>query len=147
MSLRDGTKKMSKSDPSDLSRIALTDDADMIAKKIRKAKTDSEPLPDNIKDLEHRAEALNLVSIFAALSDREKNDVCAEYAGRGFADFKEPLIDLAVEKLTPITCELSKLMADISYVDQVLAEGASRAKEVSDPILKDVHKILGFVVA
>ncbi len=147
MSLRDGTKKMSKSDPSDLSRIALTDDADTIAKKFRKAKTDAEPLPDNIKDLENRPEALNLVSIFAALSDRDKNEICAEYAGKGFADFKTSLTELAVNKLAPVTIEMAKLMADVTYVDQVLADGAERAKKLSEPVLKDVYKMLGFVGA
>lgn len=145
MSLRDGSKKMSKSDPSDLSRISLTDDADLIVKKFRKARTDSEPLPDNVEALASRPEALNLVSIYAALADQDKAEICKEYAGRGFADFKIALSDLAVDRLAPITLEMTKLMADVSYVDQVLAEGAEKARALSSPILRDVHKILGFV--
>src|SRR5215469_15201759 len=112
MSLRDGTKKMSKTDESDYSRINLVDDADAIAQKIRKAKTDPNPLPDSEKGLEGRPEAENLLNIFAALSDRARDDVIAQFAGQTFSTFKNDLADLAVEKLTPIAAEMRRLLAD-----------------------------------
>lgn len=145
MSLRDGTAKMSKSDPSENSRINLTDDRDVIAKKIRKAKTDSEPLPENVDDLGERAEAKNLISIFAALNNQEISEVCRQYAGKGFADFKKDLAELSVEVLGPITDEMRRLMAEKSFIDSILKEGAEKADEISRPILRSVHEIVGFI--
>ena len=143
MSLRDGASKMSKSDNSDASRINLTDDADTIAHKIRRARTDPEPLPDTPDGLAGRAEAANLIGIFAALSDRTAADVLAEYGGRGFADFKPALSDLAVAVLSPIAGELQRLTADPAYVDSVLASGAERAAAIANPVLDEVHEIVG----
>ncbi|PHZ86001.1 tryptophan--tRNA ligase [Paremcibacter congregatus] len=145
MSLRDGNSKMSKSDPSDNSRINMTDDRDTIAKKIRKAKTDSEPMAETPDGLEGRAEAKNLISIFAALSDRSVADICTEYGGQGFAQFKSDLADLSVSVLGPITEEMKRLCDEKTYIDQVLKEGSEKARKISDPILKDVHKIVGFL--
>ncbi len=145
MSLKDGTKKMSKSDPSDLSRINLTDDAGTIARKIKKAKTDPEPLPEEEKGLEGRPEAANLVGIYAALSGKSQADVLAEYGGQGFGVFKPALTELAVEKLAPVGENMRRLMEDRAYIDQVLADGARRAREIAAPIYRDVKKILGFI--
>ena len=145
MSLRDGTKKMSKSDPSDQSRINLTDDADTIAKKIRKAKTDPEPLPGTLKELEGRPEARNLVNIYAALSETTADAVIAEYAGAQFGRFKPALADLAVEKLGPITSRMNELMQDPGEIDKILADGAERAAEIAEPILKQTYEIVGYV--
>lgn len=143
MSLRDGAAKMSKSDPSELSRINLTDDADTIATKIRKARTDAEPLPANLEGLEGRPEALNLVTIFAALAERPRADICAEFEGKGFSDFKKALIELAVEKLSPITGEMARLSKDPKFVDGVLADGAEKASAIAEPILSEIKKIIG----
>lgn len=145
MSLRDGSAKMSKSDPSENSRINLTDDRDVIAKKIRKARTDSEPLPGCMEDLNDRAEAKNLINIFAALSNRNPDDICAEYEGKGFADFKRELADLSVSVLGPITEEMSRLMTEKAYLDGILREGAEAADKRARPILKEVHEIVGFL--
>ena len=147
MSLRDGTQKMSKSDPSDLSRINLTDDADAIARKIRKARTDAEPLPATFEELNGRAEAQNLVTIYASLADQKRADVLKEFQGKGFADFKAALIDVAVETLSPITGEMTRLMKDPGHVDAILEDGAARAKAIAKPILADVHRIVGFTGA
>jgi tryptophanyl-tRNA synthetase len=145
MSLRDGANKMSKSDPSDMTRINLTDDVDVIAKKIKKAKTDSDPLPESMAALTGRAEAQNLVSIFAALADQAPDQVCASYAGQGFAGFKKDLIELAVQKLGPITTEMNRLKNDPVYLDNIMQAGAARARRIAAPILADVKKIVGFV--
>ncbi len=145
MSLRDGTKKMSKSDPSDMSRINLIDDADTIAKKIRKAKTDPEPLPETLKGLDARPEARNLVNIYAALADMSPEAVIAEHAGAQFGTFKPALADLAVAKLSPITAKMTDLMADPAEIDRVLADGAERAAEIAEPILKQTYEIVGYV--
>jgi len=145
MSLRDGKAKMSKSDPSENSRINLTDDRDLIAKKIRKARTDSEPLPGSMDELEGRAEAKNLINIFAALSGRKAGEVCSEYEGQGFADFKGDLADLSVEVLGPINEEMARLMADKTYLDSILREGADNADKVASPILREVQDIVGFL--
>jgi tryptophanyl-tRNA synthetase len=145
MSLRDGTKKMSKSDPSDYSRINLTDDADTIAQKIRKAKTDPEPLPAEEKGLETRAEADNLVGIYAALSGKPKSDVLSEFGGAQFSGFKSNLVDLAVAKLSPIAAEMKRLTADAAYVDSVLVEGADRARAIASETMRAVKDIVGFV--
>lgn len=144
MSLRDGTRKMSKSDPSDLSRITMTDDADTIAKKIRKAKTDPDPLPINPDGFEGRPEAANLLGIYAALSDTDIKDVCQSFGGQQFSTFKQELADLAVATLSPIQDEMRRLMADPAYVDGVLSEGAIRAREMAAPILAEVRETIGF---
>jgi len=145
MSLRDGTKKMSKSDPSDYSRINLTDDADAIAQKVRKAKTDPEPLPSDEKGLEPRPEADNLVGIYAALSDVSKADVLAEFGGAQFSTFKSALVDLSVAKLGPIGAEMKRLVADPAYIDSVLADGSERAGVLARKNMNAVKDILGFI--
>ena len=145
MSLRDGSKKMSKSDPSDLSRIRMTDDVDAIAKKIRKAKTDPSPLPETVEGLEGRPEADNLVGIYAALADSSKEAVISEFAGQEFSVFKPALVELAVEKLSPITDEMRRLMDDPAGVDKVLTDGADRAREIADQTIRDVKDIVGFL--
>jgi tryptophanyl-tRNA synthetase len=145
MSLRDGTKKMSKSDSSDNSRINLTDDADTIAQKIRKAKTDPEPLPSEEKGLETRPEADNLVGIFAALSGRTKSEVLVEFGGGQFSNFKNSLVELCVAKLSPIASEMKRLVADPGYVDSILIEGANRARDIAAETMKSTKDIVGFV--
>ncbi|EDM70493.1 tryptophanyl-tRNA synthetase [Roseobacter sp. AzwK-3b] len=147
MSLRDGTKKMSKSDPSDMSRINLTDDADTIAKKIRKAKTDPEPLPSDAEGLEDRPEARNLVNIYAALSDRSVADVMREVGGKPFSEFKPMLADLAVDRIAPISDEMARLMKDVSEIDHILTDGAARARTIAQPILQQTYQIMGMVGA
>ncbi len=144
MSLRDGAAKMSKSDPSDQSRINLLDDADTIAAKVRKARTDPEPLPETLEELKTRAEADNLVGIYAALADEAKAAVLARFAGQGFGVFKPALAELAVEKLGPVTAEMRRLMADPAEIDRVLAAGAERAREVAAPILAETRAKVGF---
>lgn len=145
MSLRDGTRKMSKSDPSDQSRINLTDDADTIAAKIRKAKTDPEPLPETLDGLKDRPEAKNLVNIYAALSGRPAEAVVAEYAGAQFGTFKPRLAELATEKLGPITSEMNRLMKDPAEIDRILGRGAERAGAISEPIVAQVYDIVGMI--
>ncbi|MFC3068087.1 tryptophan--tRNA ligase [Phenylobacterium soli] len=144
MSLRDGKAKMSKSDPSDYSRINLTDDADAIAQKIRKARTDPEPLPATLEELKERPEAENLVGIYAALAEMTSEQVLGEFAGQGFGVFKPKLADLAVEKLGPIGGEMRRLLGDPAEIDRVLAEGAARAREIAAPTMAEVRKIVGF---
>ncbi|MHA3916632.1 tryptophan--tRNA ligase [Halovulum sp. GXIMD14793] len=145
MSLRDGSKKMSKSDPSDLSRINLTDDADTIAKKFRKAKTDPEPLPSDLDGLDGRPEAANLVNIFAALAETSPEQVIRDHGGQEFSAFKPALADLAVAKLGPISDRMSELMADPGEIERILGDGAERAAAIADPILERTYDILGFV--
>ena len=145
MSLRDGTKKMSKSDESDYSRINLTDDADAIAQKIRKARTDPLPLPESEKDLEGRPEADNLVNIFAALADQSRQATVARFAGRQFSDFKNELAELAVSKLVPVAKEMRRLLGDPAEIDRILRRGAERARMLAHPIVSDVKRIVGFV--
>jgi tryptophanyl-tRNA synthetase len=145
MSLRDGTKKMSKSDASDNSRINLTDDADTIAQKVRKAKTDPEPLPSEEKGLEARPEADNLVGIFAALSGRSKADVLREFGGGQFSSFKNALVDLCVTKLSPIAGEMKRLVADPGHIDAILNDGADRARAIADETMKLSKDIVGFI--
>jgi tryptophanyl-tRNA synthetase len=147
MSLRDGSKKMSKSDPSDQSRITFTDTADEISKKIRRAKTDPEALPSETEGLKGRLEASNLVGIYAALSNQTSADVLREFGGRGFGDFKPALADLAIEKLAPMSDEMRKLMADPAHIDAILADGAARARAIADPILSEIHEIVGLISA
>jgi len=143
MSLRDGNAKMSKSDPSDMSRINLTDDSDVIAQKVRKAKTDAEPLPDNWDALEDRAEAKNLVTIYAALKGCEPADVLREFAGHGFGAFKPALADLLVETLRPVGARLEALRADPGEIDSILKKGAARAVSMAQPTLEAAYQALG----
>jgi tryptophanyl-tRNA synthetase len=145
MSLRDGTKKMSKSDPSDYSRINLTDDADAIAQKLRKAKTDPEPLPAEPEGLNARPEAENLVGIYAALAGSSKEAVLEEFGGAQFSTFKPALSELAVAKLTPIAAEMRRLLDDPGNIDAVLADGAARARAIAGPIMDDVKDIVGLL--
>jgi tryptophanyl-tRNA synthetase len=145
MSLRDGLKKMSKSDASDQSRINLTDDAEAIAYKIRRAKTDPDPLPHDEKGLERRPEADNLVGIYAALASKSKVEVLTEFGGAQFSTFKAALVDLAVAKLGPINSEMKRLIADPVYIDSVLADGAARAQVIAADTMKAVKDIVGFV--
>jgi tryptophanyl-tRNA synthetase len=145
MSLRDGSKKMSKSDESDYSRINMTDGADEIAQKIRKARTDPDPLPGTADGLAQRPEALNLVSIYAALEDIEIDQVIQEYQGQGFSTFKKALADLAVVRLGPVGNEMKRLTAESGEIDKVLADGAERATQLSRPIVAEVREIMGFL--
>ncbi|MHA7873234.1 MAG: tryptophan--tRNA ligase, partial [Hyphococcus sp.] len=146
MSLRDGTAKMSKSDPSENACIFLRDEADVIAKKIKKAKTDPAPLPSEEAGLEYRPEARNLVGIYAALTGKTDAEVLAEFGGQGFGVFKPALADLVVEKISPIGDEMRRLEDDPAYLSQILATGAERASAVADPIVNDVKEIVGFLV-
>ncbi len=145
MSLRDGTKKMSKSDESDYSRINLTDDADTIALKIRKAKTDPEPLPETVEELEKRPEADNLVTIYAALADSSRSAVLAEHAGSQFSGFKSALADLAVAKLGPIAAEMKRLMDERTELDRILQRGAERAGAIAEKTMGEVKDIVGLL--
>lgn len=145
MSLRDGSLKMSKSDPSDNSRINLTDGPDAIAQKIRRARTDSEPLPSEAAGLKGRAEAANLVGIYAALADREVADVLRDFGGSMFSNFKGVLTEVAVDKLGPIGEELQRLVADPTYIDGVLADGGARARAITAPVLSEVYETIGLI--
>ncbi|MBY3167310.1 tryptophan--tRNA ligase [Rhizobium laguerreae] len=145
MSLRDGTKKMSKSDPSDLSRINLMDDEDAISKKIRKAKTDPDGLPSEIDGLQGRPEADNLVAIYAALADKSKADVLAEFGGQQFSVFKPALVELAINVLAPITGEMRRLMDDTSHIDAILRKGGERARARAEVTMRQVRDIIGFL--
>ncbi|MDF2231069.1 tryptophan--tRNA ligase [Albimonas sp. CAU 1670] len=145
MSLRDGSKKMSKSDASDMSRINLTDDADAIAQKIRKARTDPEPLPETLEGLAERPEAKNLVGIMAALSNRTAEQVVGEWAGKPFSEFKPALAELAVESLAPIAGRMRELSADPAHIDQVLAKGAEKADAIAAPIIDEVYDVVGLL--
>ncbi|MEM7243513.1 MAG: tryptophan--tRNA ligase [Pseudomonadota bacterium] len=145
MSLRDGTKKMSKSDPSDLSRINMTDDADLIAKKIKKAKTDPEALPSELEGLEDRPEARNLLNIYAALKGISAEAAIKEVGGQQFGQFKPALAEVAVEHLSPITTEIARLMAAPAEIDAVLGDGANRAAAIAEPILNEAYDIVGMI--
>ncbi len=145
MSLRDGAKKMSKSDTSDMSRINMTDDADAIAKKIRKAKTDPDALPASLKEFEGRPEAENLMGIYAGLADLTLDEVCGKFGGQQFSTFKQELADLAVSVLDPIQARMRELLDDRSQIDAVLRDGAERARAMAEPILNEVQDIVGFV--
>ncbi len=145
MSLRDGTKKMSKSDPSDQSRINLNDDPDTIALKIRRAKTDPEPLPSEPAGLEARPEARNLVGIYAALANTDQAGVLREHGGKGFGAFKDALAALIIDSLRPIAAETNRLLADPAHVDAVLRDGAERAAAIADPIVAETERLVGFM--
>lgn len=145
MSLRDGSKKMSKSDLSEYSRINMTDDADTIAKKLRKAKTDPLPLPSTMAELEDRPEATNLIGIYAALKDSTIEEVLPELEGKQFSGFKKDITDLAVSVLEPISIKMSQLMKDTSHIDDVLRKGAMRARVIAEPVIKEVYDTVGFL--
>ena len=145
MSLRDGAKKMSKSDPSDQSRINLTDDADTIALKIRRAKTDPEPLPSEPAGLENRPEARNLVGIYAAMTDGTAADVLRAHGGSGFGKFKESLAELLVDRLAPISAEVTRMLADPGSIERVLRDGAEKADALSAPIVDRAERLVGFL--
>jgi len=145
MSLRDGANKMSKSDPSENSRINMTDGPDEIARKIKKAKSDSELLPSEPKGLEGRPEAANLMGIYAALSDKTLTEVCIEFEGQQFSAFKETLTEVAVAVLGPIANEMARLVADPGYLNNVLKDGSERAKAIAEPILAEVYDAVGFL--
>jgi len=145
MSLRDGSKKMSKSDASELSRINMTDDADTIARKIQKAKTDPEPLPREEAGLKARPEADNLVGIFAALANKSKAEVLQDFGGAQFSKFKAALAELAVARVGPVNAEMSRLMADPQEIDRVLADGVARARVLAAPVMRQVKDIVGFL--
>ncbi len=144
-SLRDGTKKMSKSETSDMTRINLKDDDELLAKKFKKARTDAEPLPGELAGLKERPEADNLVEIYATLADISKEQVLKDYAGQGFGAFKPALADLAVAQLGPIRNRFNELMTDTAAIDTVLEQGATRARAIADPILAEVKDLVGFV--
>jgi tryptophanyl-tRNA synthetase len=145
MSLKDASKKMSKSDPAEGARILVMDDADAIAKKIKRATTDAEPLPTEEKGLEGRLEAANLVGIYAALANRSRAEVLAEFGGKGWGAFKPALADLAVARLAPIAEETRRLVGDPATIDAFMAEGAERASIIAEQTMKDVRRIVGFV--
>jgi tryptophanyl-tRNA synthetase len=145
MSLRDGTKKMSKSDPSDLSRINMSDDKDTIARKIQKAKTDPEPLPSEEAGLENRPEADNLIGIYAALADTTKEKVLSQYGGSQFSAFKKELAEVAVARVAPVNAEMQRLLGDPAEIDRILGDGAGRARTLAQPILAEIKNIVGFI--
>ena len=144
MSLRDGTKKMSKSDPSDYSRIMLNDDADIIVQKIKKAKTDAYPLPSSLEEAKKRPEALNLLTIFAALNNVSTSSVIEQYSSKEFSLFKKDLAELSSEKLKPISLEMKKLMADDRYLDEIMKKGRDKAISIAEPVINKVYDIIGF---
>ena len=144
MSLKDGTKKMSKSDPSDLSRINLTDTKDKIVNKIKKAKTDTERLPDDDRNLSQRPEVENLLGIYSSLSNQSLKNSINEFSGKNFSEFKEKLVDLVVEKISPISIEINKLQKDNNHIDTVLEEGGKRANVIASKKVEEMKKIVGF---
>ena len=144
MSLRDGTKKMSKSELSDLSRINLTDDKDQIINKIKKAKTDTLPLPSSIDELEKRPEAKNLIGIYSSLLNLSLEDAIKEFSGKNFSEFKQILSNILVEKITPISSEIKKLVKDQTYLDKILLMGSEKAKDIANKKVKKIHEIVGF---
>ena len=145
MSLRDGTSKMSKSAESDMTRINLTDDADLIAQKIKKAKSDADVLPSELAGLAERPEARNLIGIYAGLSGKSQEEVLAEFAGQGFGAFKPALAELAIDVISPISSEMRRLLGDMAEIDNQLHKGAQRAQAIAEPILDEVREIVGFV--
>ena len=144
MSLKDGMKKMSKSDPSELSRINLNDSSDQILNKIKKAKTDAEPLPDDESKLANRPEAENLLGIYSSLCDQTLSKTINEFAGKNFSDFKEKLANLVVDKISPISSEINKLLKDENFIDKVLSDGAGKASQIASEKIKNIKKIIGF---
>ena len=144
MSLKDGTKKMSKSEISDLSRINLTDDKDSIINKIKKAKTDASPLPSNIKDLEQRPEAKNLLRIFSSLNNSSLEQTIKIFEGKNFSEFKEKLSQVLTEKLEPISKEITKLMNEKDFLDKILLDGYKKANDIASDKVKKMYEIVGF---
>tara|TARA_Y100000591_G_scaffold302152_1_gene296980 strand:+ start:51 stop:1049 length:999 start_codon:yes stop_codon:yes gene_type:complete len=144
MSLRDGTKKMSKSDPSDLSRINMNDTKDQIINKIKKAKTDNEAIPDNEKKLQHRPELENLLGIYSSLTDQDLNQTIKEFSGKNFSHFKTKLSEIVVEKISPITNEIRKILKDEKYIDDELDKGAEKAEKMAKKKVNELKKIIGF---
>ena len=144
MSLKDGLKKMSKSDPSDASRINLTDNKDQIINKIKKAKTDTFPMPKDTEELESRPEARNLISIYSSLTNTKIEQNIEILSGKNFSEFKESLSQVLVDKIEPITKEIKKLLNDRSYIEQILDEGSKKANEIASKKIKEIHKIVGF---
>ncbi len=144
MSLKDGTKKMSKSDPSDLSRINLTDSKDQIVNKIKKAKTDTDPLPEDEKDLKERPEVENLLGIYSSLNKQSLRNTINDFSGKNFSNFKEKLADLVVDKILPISNEINKLKKDNEYIDLVLKKGGDKANEIASKKIEEIKKIIGF---
>ena len=144
MSLKDGLKKMSKSELSDLSRINLTDTKDEIVNKIKKAKTDSLPLPSTIDELDDRPEAKNLVGIYSSLSGLSFENSINEFSGKNFSKFKDSLSQVLVDKITPISTEIRKLIDEKSYLDKILLEGSKKANEIASKKMKKIHEIVGF---
>ena len=144
MSLKDGSKKMSKSELSDLSRINLKDDSDQIINKIKKAKTDTMPIPSEISELKKRPEVENLLGIYSSLNSQTTEKTINEFSGKNFSDFKDNLADLVVEKISPISLEITKLLKNEDHIDQILKEGAEKANEQSSKKVKEMKKIIGF---
>ena len=144
MSLKDGTKKMSKSDLSDLSRINLTDENDLIVNKIRKAKTDSKPMPNTEDSLEKRPEAENLLGVYSSLSNQDLKKTIKDFSGKNFSEFKEKLSEILVQKIGPISKEIRKLLNDQKYLDDILFEGSDKADKISSKKIKEMKKLIGF---
>ena len=144
MSLKDGLIKMSKSDPSDLSRINLTDDKDLISNKIKKAKTDNSPMPSDNSNLEKRPEVENLLGIYSSLNNQNLEKSIEEFSGKNFSDFKQKLSEVVVEKISPISLEINKLLKDKNHIDSILAKGAEKADKISSKKIKELKKIIGF---
>ena len=144
MSLKDGKNKMSKSDPSDLSRINLTDNKDQIVNKIKKAKTDKDQLPDNDKNLSDRPEVENLLGIYSSLNGQSLQNSINEFSGKNFSDFKKKLAEIVVEKISPISIEINKLQKDINYIDTVLSEGGKRAEMIASKKVTEIKRLIGF---
>ena len=144
MSLKDGSKKMSKSDVSDLSRINLTDTKDQIINKIKKAKTDPLPMPSDIKELDKRLEASNLIGIYSSLNNSSIEETIKNFSGKNFSEFKNNLSQVLVDKIDPISQEIKKLLNDSAYLDQILLEGSRKAEEIASKKIKKIHEILGF---
>ena len=144
MSLKDGNKKMSKSEPSDLSRINLTDEKDQIVNKIKKAKTDTLPMPSTLDELDKRPEAKNLISIYSSLTDLKLEKSLEKFSGKNFSDFKENLSQVLVDKINPISKEIKKLLKEEKFLDQILSEGCKRANTIASEKIKKIHEIVGF---
>ena len=144
MSLKDGLKKMSKSELSDLSRINLTDDSDQIVNKIKKAKTDPLPMPSSKEDLDQRPEAKNLIGIFSSLTGTKFEKIIDEFSGKNFSEFKEKLSQVLVEEISPISKEISKLLVEKKYLDSILLEGSEKANKIASSKMKKIHEIMGF---
>ena len=144
MSLKDGTKKMSKSELSDLSRINLTDEKDQIINKIKKAKTDPLPMPSNIEELNDRPEAKNLIGIYSSLTNFDLEKIIQEFSGKNFSDFKEKLSLILVEKINPISAEIKKLLKEKDYIDKILLQGSEKAEDIASKKIKKIHEIIGF---